>query len=97
MGKQSNDQSYIGQSVRRTLFLGDFETISLELPIEQDDIRDLGLEPAIWRTILTVNSILLEWSKAIYQSRNFNIGKGTLDKLETEITLIQKQLDKFIK
>lgn len=93
MANKSNEQAHSNASVRRTIFLGEFETITVELPIDLDLISDLGLEPAIWKTILDTNSTLLEWAKCVYQSRNFNIGKGALDKLSTEITLIQKHID----
>lgn len=96
MPTKTNEQHHTPASIRRTVHLGEFESISVELPIDQGDIEDLGLQPAIWKATLEVDGTLLEWAKCVYQSRNFNVGKGTLDKLSTEIQLIQKHIDALV-
>lgn len=85
----TNEVQATGGSVRRLLKIADFENITFEYPL-----LNISINPEInfWATVEFIDRMLLEWANHIACGHNFNIGKGTLERLATELSFAQQKV-----
>jgi hypothetical protein len=89
--KYTNDINSDGGSgsIRRTLNIGNYESLTFESPILQETSNQVI---NFWKTIEFVNTQLIEWANHIVHAQQTNHGKSHIDRLLTEISYCQAKI-----